>query len=59
LAAILGRLDRIEQRLNGVDLATLVKTVGSLERKLDGLTKNLPKIIEESVREALRERTAR
>jgi hypothetical protein len=59
LAAILGRLDRIEQRLNGVDLATLVKTVGSLERKLDGLTKNLPKIIEESVREALRERSPR
>ena len=59
LAAILGRLDRIEQRLNSVDLAALAKTVGSLERKLDGLTKNLPKLVEDAVREALRERSPR
>jgi chromosomal replication initiation ATPase DnaA len=59
LATILSRLDRIEHRLNSVDLASLAKTVGSLERKLDGLTKNLSKLVEESVREALRERASR
>ena len=59
LAAILGRLDRIEQRLSGVDLGALVKAVGSLERKLDGLTKVLPKLVEEWVREAMRERSPR
>jgi hypothetical protein len=57
LAAILGRLDRIEQRLNGVDLGGLVKTVGSLERKVDTLIRSLSKIVEVAVREAMRERT--
>jgi hypothetical protein len=53
LAAILGRLDRLEQKLDAIDLKSLVQTVSSLEKKIDGLTKNLPKIVGQTVRETL------
>ena len=59
LAAILGRLDRLEQKLDGVDLKGLAATVGNIEKKLEGLTNSLPKIFGRAVRQALRERGGR
>src|SRR5262245_4619007 len=59
LAAVLGRLDRLERTLDGVDLKGLAQAVISLERKLDGLTKSLPKIVSRAVREAIHERGER
>ena len=59
LAAIKSRLDRVEQKVDGVD-----RKVDGVERKLDlvgakvdGLARNLPTIVGEAVREALREGT--
>ena len=49
LAAIKTRLDRIEDKLDGVDLK-------SVARKVDGLAKALPRIIGDEMRKALRER---
>ena len=63
LAAIKGRLAGIEKTLGGVDLRSLANKVDGLDRKVEGLdrkindlTKNLPGIISEAMREAIRER---
>jgi len=51
LAAIKSRLDRVEHRLDGVE-----GNVGGLAQKVDALTRNLPKIVGEVMREVLDER---
>jgi archaellum component FlaC len=58
LAVIKSRLDRVEHRLDGVDqrLGGVEGTVGGLAQKLDTLTRNLPKIVGEVMREVLDER---
>jgi tetrahydromethanopterin S-methyltransferase subunit G len=56
LAAIKSRLDRVEEKLDGVDLKGLVRKVDGLDRKVDDLTRNLPSIVGEVMREVLRER---
>ena len=57
LAGIKTRLDRIEEKLDGVDLRGLVHKVDSLDRKVDGLIKDLPGIVSDAVREGRRSRT--
>jgi uncharacterized protein YoxC len=59
LAAIKTRLDRVEEKLDGVDLKGLVRKVDSLDRKVDDLTRNLPTIVGDVMREVLRERDGR
>ena len=56
LAAIKTRLDRVEEKFDGVDLKGLVRKVDGLDRKVDALTKNLPRIVGEAAREANKER---
>jgi tetrahydromethanopterin S-methyltransferase subunit G len=56
LAAIKTRLDRVEEKLDGVDLKSLARKVDGLDKKFDGLTKSLPNIVGEVMREVLRER---
>jgi tetrahydromethanopterin S-methyltransferase subunit G len=56
LAAVKTRLDRIEEKLDGVDLKGLVRKVDGLDRKVDGLAENLPRIVGDVMREVLRER---
>ncbi len=56
LAAMKTGLGRVEQKLAGVDLKGLVKRVDGLDRKVDDLTKNLPRIVGDVMREVLRER---
>jgi hypothetical protein len=56
LAAIKSRLDRVEERLGGVDLPGLVRKVDGLDRKLDELTRTLPDIVGEVMRRVLRDR---
>jgi tetrahydromethanopterin S-methyltransferase subunit G len=56
LAAIKSRLDRVEEKLDGVDLKGLVRKVDGLDRKVDDLTRSLPSIVGEVMREVLRER---
>ena len=56
LAAIKSRLGGVERKLEGVDLKGLVKRVDGLDRKVDDLTKNLPRIVGDVMREVLRER---
>jgi tetrahydromethanopterin S-methyltransferase subunit G len=63
LAAVKTRLGRLEQKLDGVDLKGLVTKVDGLDgkfdrldRKVDDLTKSLPKIIGDVMRDVLRER---
>src|SRR5436305_11595379 len=63
LAAIRTRLDRVEEKFDGVDLKDLVRKVDGLDRKVHGLdrkvddlAKNLPRIVGEAVREANKER---
>jgi chromosomal replication initiation ATPase DnaA len=53
LAAILGRLDRLEQKLDAIDLRGLAHTVSTLEKKINDLTRNLPKIVSQTVRETM------
>jgi len=52
------RLDRVENRLDGVDqrLGGVEGNVGGLAQKVDALTRNLPKIVGEVMREVLDER---
>jgi hypothetical protein len=57
LAAIKSRLDRVEEKLDGVDLKGLVRKVDGLDRKVDDLAKNLPHIVGDAVRDANRART--
>jgi hypothetical protein len=56
LAAVKTRLDRIEEKLDGVDLKGLVRKVDGLDRKVDGLAENLPRIVGDVMREVLRAR---
>ena len=56
LAAIRTRLDRVEEKFDGVDLKGLARKVDGLDRKVDDLAKNLPRIVGEAVREANKER---
>jgi len=58
LAAVKSRLDRVEQKLDGVERKVdgVDRKVGGLERKFDALSKNLPKIVGEVMREVLDER---
>jgi len=56
LAAIKTRLDRIEDKLDGVDLKSLARQVDGLDKGLDGLAKALPRIVGDEMRKALRER---
>jgi hypothetical protein len=56
LAAIKSRLDRVEDAFDGVDLKDLVRKVDGLDRKIDDLTKSLPNIVGEVMREILRAR---
>jgi len=58
LAAIKTRLDRMDTKIDGVDrrLDGLDRKVDLLGRKVDDLTKSLPRIVAEVVREIRRER---
>jgi len=56
LAAIKTRLDRIEDKLDGVDLKSLARKVDGLDKTVDGLANALPRIVGEEMRKALRER---
>ena len=56
LAAVKTRLDRIEEKLDGVDLEGLVRKLDGLDRKVDGLAENFPRIVGDVMREVLRER---
>jgi tetrahydromethanopterin S-methyltransferase subunit G len=56
LAAVKARLDRIEETLVGVDLKNLAQNVDALDKKVDGLTKDLPRIVGDEMRKVLRER---
>ncbi len=47
---------KAQQKLQGADLKGLVKRVDGLDRKVDDLTKNLPRIVGDVMREVLRER---
>jgi tetrahydromethanopterin S-methyltransferase subunit G len=54
LAGVKTRLDRVETRLDGVETG-----LGSVEHKVDDLTRALPNIVGEAVREAFREERER
>ena len=63
LAAVKIRLDRIEQKLDGVDVKGLERKVDGLDKKfdrldkkVDDLTKSFPGIVGDAMREVLRER---
>ena|SRR3972149_1066278 len=56
LAAIKSRLDRVEEKFDGVDLKGMSRKVDGLDRKVDDLTKNLPNIVGDVMREVLAER---
>jgi hypothetical protein len=56
LAAIKSRLNRIEEKFDGVDLKGMVHKVDIVDRKVDDLAKNLPRIVSDAVREGNRER---
>jgi archaellum component FlaC len=58
LAAVKARLDRVENQLDGVEqrLGGVEQRLGGVERKVDTLTRNLPKIVGDVVREVLDER---
>jgi hypothetical protein len=49
LAAIKARLDRVEEKLDGVDLKGLVGKVDGLDRKVDDLARNFPGIVAEAL----------
>jgi hypothetical protein len=56
LAAIRTRLDRVEEKLDGVDLRSMSRKVDGLESNVAGLRRDLPKIVGDVMREVLRER---
>ena len=49
-----GRIDGVDSRLDGVE-----HRLGRVEAKVDGLTRNLPEIVGEAVRDAFREERER
>ena len=46
---------KAQQKLQGADLKGLVNRVDGLDRKVDDLTKNLPRVVGDVMREVLRE----
>jgi uncharacterized protein YoxC len=56
LAAVLTRLDRVERKVDGVDQRLDGVDLKGLVRKVDDLSKNLPKIVGDVMRDVLRER---
>jgi archaellum component FlaC len=58
LASVKSQLERIENRLDGIDrkLGGFDGRHGGLERTVDELTENLPKLIGEVMRDVLDER---
>jgi len=54
LAAIKGRLDRVEEKVDALD-----RKFDALDRKVDGLVRDLPTIVADTMREVLRERDQR
>ena len=61
LASLNTRMDKVENRLGGVEnrLGEVERKVGRLDHKFDGLTRSLPEIIGEAVRDAFREERER
>jgi len=61
LAAIKGRLDRVEEKVDAPDrkVDALDRKVDALDRKVDGLVRDLPTIVADVMREVLRERDQR
>lgn len=59
LAAIKTRLDRVEEKLDGIDIKSVARKVDGLDQKVDSLTKALPRIVGDEMRKALRERDAK
>ena len=57
LAAIKSRFDRVERKVDGVEQKVdgLDRKVDLLDRKVDGLTKSLPTIVADVMREVLRD----
>jgi len=55
LAAIKTRLDRVEEKLVGVDLRAMARKVDGLGSNLAGLRRDLPKIVGDVMRDVLRE----
>ena len=55
LAAIKTRLDRVEEKLVGVDLRAMARKVDGLDSNLAGLRRDLPKIVGDVMRDVLRE----
>ena len=55
LAAIKTRLDRVEEKLVGVDLRAMARKVDGLDSNLAGLRRDLPKIVGDAMRDVLRE----
>jgi hypothetical protein len=55
LAEVKTRLDRIEPKLDGVDMKGLVGTFDGLERKVDGLVRELPRIVGDTMSGAERD----
>ncbi len=49
LAAIKTRIDRVEEKLDGVDLKGLARKVDGLDRKVDDLTRTLPAIVRDAL----------
>ncbi len=58
LAALKTRVDRVEEKVNDLkqEVVGLGKKVDRIDGKLDGLTKSLPTIVAETMREVLDER---
>jgi hypothetical protein len=55
LAAIKTRLDRVEEKLDGVDLRAVARKVDGLDSNLAGLRRDLPKIVGDVMRDVRRE----
>jgi hypothetical protein len=55
LAAIKTRLDRVEEKLDGVDLRAMARKIDGLESNVAGLRRDLPKIVGDAMRDARRE----
>jgi hypothetical protein len=49
LAAIKTGLERVEEKLDGVDLKGLVRKVDGLDKKVDDLAKSLPGIVSDAL----------
>jgi CII-binding regulator of phage lambda lysogenization HflD len=61
LAAIKGRVDRVEEKIDALDrkVDALDRKFDALDQKVDSLVRNLPSIVADVMREVLRERDER